>query len=442
MKKIPSRSTGFTIIELLIVVVVVGILSALVIVGYTGIVNRARVATVTADLRQTSSQLNNLRQVSGTGTYPDPLGENDISTSTDAEVFYTAYNDQDPTDFCFTEVLGDVVMHVTRDGVILDGYCEDHVPEGLPDAPAIATMSDSQSQITVTWEAVEVATSYRLEYATSSDFTGLTDIEAITGTSQAVTGLSAGTTYYFRLYAINGVGDSLPSETVEETTQSAAPAGAPTISATVNSPSQITVNWTTVAGAATYKLERSTSSSFTSPTMVTGLTGNSTAVSGLSAGIRYYFRAYAVNGSNVDSAASNVINATTTINAPDSPTVAASIPGSARSASSGPWAKSYDNLPTSGNWYYAVAAISSSTCASGTTREQRARIQYNSPTTWGAWTSWTTSTSFYAVGPSAGYGIRFQVQTHCKTSYYTSASSSYGYGCRWRSTNSTSCSGF
>ena len=284
--------------------------------------------------------------------------------------------------------------------------------------------------------------SYRLEWSLSSSFTGITTVSDLTGPSHSVGGLSPGTTYYFRLYAINQFGAvSDPSEVVSEDTQVAAPDGAPTISATANSPSQITVSWSAVSGATSYTLQRSTSSTFASNVSSTpDLTGTSLAVTGLNAGTRYYFRAFAVspggNGPN-----SNSVNAITTISAPDSPSVSVSIPGSVRSASSGPWALTPSGSPTSGNWYYASAGVSSSTCASGTTRQQRARIQYNSPTTWGPWTSYTTASTFYAVQPNSGYGIRFQIQTRCYTSVYTSSGSTSGYGCRWRS-GSTSCSGF
>ncbi len=42
IKKLKNKESGFTIVELLIVIVIIGILAALVIVAYTGIQNRAR----------------------------------------------------------------------------------------------------------------------------------------------------------------------------------------------------------------------------------------------------------------------------------------------------------------------------------------------------------------------------------------------------------------
>lgn len=45
-----KKSNGFTIVELLIVIVVIGILAAITIVAFNGVQERARVATVTTDI--------------------------------------------------------------------------------------------------------------------------------------------------------------------------------------------------------------------------------------------------------------------------------------------------------------------------------------------------------------------------------------------------------
>jgi len=52
-----SSSPAFTIVELLVAIVIIGILAAITIVAYTGISQRAAVAALTSDLNNASTQL-------------------------------------------------------------------------------------------------------------------------------------------------------------------------------------------------------------------------------------------------------------------------------------------------------------------------------------------------------------------------------------------------
>lgn len=52
---------GFTIVELLIVIVVIGILAAIVITAYAGVQDRARTAKIQADLRQLNGAIQSAR---------------------------------------------------------------------------------------------------------------------------------------------------------------------------------------------------------------------------------------------------------------------------------------------------------------------------------------------------------------------------------------------
>lgn len=54
--RLPSQKSGFTIVELLIVIVVIGILAAITITAYNGIQNRTRDASVQADLAHLAKQ--------------------------------------------------------------------------------------------------------------------------------------------------------------------------------------------------------------------------------------------------------------------------------------------------------------------------------------------------------------------------------------------------
>lgn len=63
-----SKQTGFTIVELLIVIVVIGILAAITVVAYTGVQGRAHDTAVQTDLRGIAAQLEKYRALEG--VYP------------------------------------------------------------------------------------------------------------------------------------------------------------------------------------------------------------------------------------------------------------------------------------------------------------------------------------------------------------------------------------
>ena len=73
-----SKQKGFTIVELLIVIVVIGILAAITIVAYNGIQNRARDTSVRSDLANLAKQFE-LYNVDN-GRYPIGAGDLDPLT--------------------------------------------------------------------------------------------------------------------------------------------------------------------------------------------------------------------------------------------------------------------------------------------------------------------------------------------------------------------------
>lgn len=78
MITIPRTKPGFTIVELLIVIVVIAILAAITIVGYNGITRRAN---NTAIISAAKSSLNVINAYIGVnGTYPSPSGGACITT--------------------------------------------------------------------------------------------------------------------------------------------------------------------------------------------------------------------------------------------------------------------------------------------------------------------------------------------------------------------------
>ena len=66
------KRTGFTIVELLIVIVVIGILAAITVVAYNGIQQRARVATSLSDLKHINTAIQMYH--ADHGSYPTTSG--------------------------------------------------------------------------------------------------------------------------------------------------------------------------------------------------------------------------------------------------------------------------------------------------------------------------------------------------------------------------------
>jgi len=80
------KNSGFTIVELLVVIVVIGILAAISIVAYNGIQERAIVAVIQSDLRGASTQLEIIK-TDNNGQYP--ADDSGLNPSDSVEFEYT-----------------------------------------------------------------------------------------------------------------------------------------------------------------------------------------------------------------------------------------------------------------------------------------------------------------------------------------------------------------
>jgi photosystem II stability/assembly factor-like uncharacterized protein/transposase-like protein len=172
-------------------------------------------------------------------------------------------------------------------------------------APTLISPTNSATNqpltTSLTWNAVTGASTYRIQLSTSFTFTNtVVDDSTVASALKAIGTLSTSTTYYWRINAKNAGGTSAWSDIWSFATVPPA-AGAPTLVSPTNSatnqPLSMSLTWNPVAGAATYRVQLSTSASFASTVIDDSLlTSISQSVGPLSANSTYYWR---VNTSNV-----------------------------------------------------------------------------------------------------------------------------------------------
>lgn len=177
----------------------------------------------------------------------------------------------------------------------------------LPDEPTNLTATAVDSQVTLFWDEVTDATSYKVKRATSSGGPYTTIASNVTNTSYIDTDVTNGTTYYYVVSVIVLGTESANSNEASVTPQSSVEA--PTNLTATAGDSQVTLSWDSVTDATSYTVKRATTSGGPYTTIASGVTNTSYTDTDVTNGTTYYYVVLAV-ASGTEGADSNEASAT------------------------------------------------------------------------------------------------------------------------------------
>jgi prepilin-type N-terminal cleavage/methylation domain-containing protein len=224
---------AFTLVELVVVIAVIGILAAISIMGlsrYQEIgrdAQRSSSATVIAvALEKYHDSHGEYPSCSAISSTTSPLTELDervlIAPQADAGVtnsitcadltgangegdYYAFIGDSSPAcvngQSCLQWTLK---YHEEKTNTIASIFSRRQVNLAASPAPVLNAAATGYSQVDLTWSANTDAGSYSVQYATNSAFSAGLVVQSSSATSLSITGLTSGTTYYFRVQAVNG----------------------------------------------------------------------------------------------------------------------------------------------------------------------------------------------------------------------------------------------
>lgn len=191
-----------------------------------------------------------------------------------------------------------------------------YTPGVTPQVPSGISVVDNSTStdLVFTWAAVSGATKYNLYMSTTSGVYSTPIQSTTSNTNVLVSGLTAGTIYYFKVSALNGTLESGLSNEIAVIPQSTPPA--PLLRAA--SSTTIDLTWTAVPSAATYNILRSdTGASFF--TIATGVAATTYTDTPPDPAQTYYYRYQPVGSGGTRLAISAVSSSIEITTAPEAP---------------------------------------------------------------------------------------------------------------------------
>jgi hypothetical protein len=190
----------------------------------------------------------------------------------------------------------------------------------VPAAPTnLAAAAASTSQINLSWaDNSGDETGFKIERCSGAGCANFAQVATVGAgvASYSDIGLTAATSYTYRVRATNSAGDSSYSNTASATTQAGGGSGVPTapngLTATVSAKTKITLTWADNSNNETgFRIERSTDGTNFTEIGTVGANATSATNSGLTRRTTYYYRIRAYNASG-NSSYSNTVSVATT----------------------------------------------------------------------------------------------------------------------------------
>lgn len=177
---------GFTIVELLIVIVVIAILAGIVIIAYNGVIRSTSESSMKALLQTVAQRMEVEKIDSGTTAYPTTFPA-DIIPPKHIGIAFAAVDHAN--EYCVNAThqnYDDMLWHVTQEGVVTQGLCSGALlaetivgdynmgNESLPLASAVTTVQgdgggftlktdETWETFTLSWDAVAGASRYEIQ---------------------------------------------------------------------------------------------------------------------------------------------------------------------------------------------------------------------------------------------------------------------------------------
>ncbi|CAK0768082.1 hypothetical protein CCP3SC5AM1_540008 [Gammaproteobacteria bacterium] len=219
--------------------------------------------------------------------------------------------------------------------VFIDSFCETFETNELnnqftksytvaPEAPIFSVVQAGNLQIRLKWSAVIGATGYKIYQGTTTEGEDITTpVIETNDTSATITkNITNGIKYFFKMTAVNGDAASPFSDEISVTPMEQPPAVPVINNPPVIADKQVTLEWSAVAGATSYKIYQGAATGQEDTTKPITATGTSATITNLINDTQYFFKMTAVNEGGA-SALSNEVNATPTAptKVPDAPTI-------------------------------------------------------------------------------------------------------------------------